>query len=300
VNGTIHAADAVSAEAQADLTTAYNDAAGRTPAVDLPFGDLGGLVFTPGFYRRSSSLLLTGDVVLDAQNDPHAVFIFQVGSTLTTASNSRVVLRNGAQACNVFWQIGSSATLGTNTAFRGNILALSSITLNTGAELVEGRALARNGAVTLDTRSRGRAAPPRRRADPPHRAVPRRRGADRARRAGGTAPGNAVGTALFTTLPRLVSRTVLRHGTSRCVRRAFRAFVTGLNISRVTFTLNGRRLGTLSGRPPFEVRVVADRPINVLRARVTFTDETRPARLTMRFRACGVVRRGRTGLGFTD
>jgi hypothetical protein len=308
VNGTIHAADAVAAQAQSDLTTAYNDAAGRTPAADLPFGDIGGLIFTPGVYRRSSSLLLTGDVALDAQGDPNAVFIFQVGSTLTTASSSRVLLRNGAQACNVFWQIGSSATLGTNTSFKGNILALSSITMNTGATLVEGRALARNGAVTLDTntitRARCATPPPGGTTPPPDGTTPPPGGTTpppggTTPPPGGFPPPAAAGSALFTTLPRSVSRTVLRRGTTRCVRRAFRAFVTGVNISRVTFTLNGRRVGTLSGRPPFEVAVRANRPTNVLRARVTFTDATRPVTLTMRFRACGVVRRGRPGRGFT-
>jgi ice-binding like protein/Big-like domain-containing protein len=113
-------------------------------------GDLGGLTLTAGVYHATSSLGLTGTVTLDAQGDPSAVFIFQVASTLTTASNSSVALINGAQSCNVFWQIGSSATLGTNTVFRGNILALTSITANT-ATSIDGRALASNGAVTLDT-----------------------------------------------------------------------------------------------------------------------------------------------------
>jgi uncharacterized repeat protein (TIGR01451 family) len=149
VNGTIHATNEVATQAQADLTVAYNDAAGRQPAALVP-GDLGGLTLTPGAYRRDSSLLITGDVILDGQGDPNSVFIFQVGSTLTTASISRVVLTRGAQSCNIFWQIGSSATLGTETTFRGTIMALQSITLNTGAT-IQGRALARNGAVTLDT-----------------------------------------------------------------------------------------------------------------------------------------------------
>jgi Ice-binding-like len=149
VFGTIHAADAVAAQAQVDLTAAYNDAAGRTPATALP-GDIGGLTLTPGVYNASSSLGITGTVTLDGQGDPNAVFIIQVGSALTTASGSVVNLINGAQACNVFWQVGSSATLGTGSTFSGNILALTSITATTGAN-VNGRLLARNGAVTLDT-----------------------------------------------------------------------------------------------------------------------------------------------------
>lgn len=149
VNGAIHSADAVALQAQSDLTVAYNNAAGQAPDASIA-GDLGGLTLTPGVYNASSSIGLTGTLTLDAQGDPNAVWIFQVGSTLTTASASRVLLVNGAAPCNVFWQIGSSATIGTNTAFVGNILALTSITLNTGAS-VNGRALARNGSVSMDT-----------------------------------------------------------------------------------------------------------------------------------------------------
>jgi hypothetical protein len=149
VNGTIHAADAAAEQAQSDVTTAYNDAADRTPATRVS-RDLVGQTLTPGVYKAPSSLRLTGTVRLDAEGDPQAVFIFQIRSTLVTRSNSNVALIRGAQACNVFWQVGSSATLGTNTTFRGNILALTSITLNTGAS-IDGRALARNGAVTMDS-----------------------------------------------------------------------------------------------------------------------------------------------------
>jgi hypothetical protein len=113
-------------------------------------GDLVGRTLTKGVYKSSSSLAVSGDVTLDAQGDPSAVFIFQIGSTLTTGSGSHIVLANSASACNVFWQVGSSATLGTDSYFKGNILALTSITITTGVNL-EGRALARNGAVTLDS-----------------------------------------------------------------------------------------------------------------------------------------------------
>jgi hypothetical protein len=156
VNGTTHAADAAAAQAQSDLTTAYNDAAGRACNTALTGQDLGGLTLTSGAYCFSSSAQLTGTLTLDAQGDPNAVFIFQIGSTLTTASGSNVNLINGAQSCNVFWQVGSSATLGTTTTFRGNILALTSITATTGAT-VDGRLLARNGAVTLDSNTVTRA-----------------------------------------------------------------------------------------------------------------------------------------------
>ncbi len=147
VSGTIHAADAVAGQAQADLTTAYNDAAGRTGALAVP-ADLGGRTLTPGVYRSGSSLRLTGTLTLDARGDPDAVFVFQAGSTLTTAPGSHVNLINGARPCNVSWQIGSSATLGTSSVFAGNILALTSISVNDGVTL-NGRALARNGAVTM-------------------------------------------------------------------------------------------------------------------------------------------------------
>lgn len=143
------AADPLTAAAQSDLTLAYIDAAGRIPATTIA-GDLGGQTLTQGAYVSATSIGLTGTLTLNGENDPNAVFIFQAGSTLTTASASRVVLTNGAQPCNVFWQVGSSATFGTTTDFTGRVLALTSITANTGATF-KGQLLARNGAVTLDT-----------------------------------------------------------------------------------------------------------------------------------------------------
>lgn len=149
VNGTQHITDAAAAQAQTDLITAYNAASGQTGGVTIS-GDLGGRTLTPGVYNSSSSMGLTGTLTLDGQGDPNAVFVFQAGSTLTTASASNVVLTNSAQACNVFWQVGASATLGTNSNFVGSIMTLTSITVTTGAS-ISGRVLARNGAVTLDT-----------------------------------------------------------------------------------------------------------------------------------------------------
>jgi hypothetical protein len=151
---TFHSADAVALQAQTDLTAAYNQAAGLTPTQNLTGQDLGGLTLFPGVYSFASSAQLTGTLTLDSQGDPNAEFVFQIGSTITTASNSSVVMINGSPdaGCNVFWQIGSSATLGTGTDFEGHILALTSITLTTGATM-DGSALARNGAVTLDTNS---------------------------------------------------------------------------------------------------------------------------------------------------
>jgi len=110
--------------------------------------DIGGQVLAPGVYKATTSLAITGNVTLDGQNKADSVFIFQIGSALTTSVNSTVTLINGANACNIFWQVGSSATLNTASAFNGNILALASISLGTGA-VVNGRTLARNGAVTL-------------------------------------------------------------------------------------------------------------------------------------------------------
>ncbi len=147
--GTTHAADAVAAQAQSDLVTAYNDAAGRAPTASVA-GDLVGRTLTAGVYNSSSSLALSGTLTLDGQGDPNSVFIVQVASTLITASASAVNVINGAQACHVYWQVGSSATLGTASSFKGTILALTSITVTTGT-VVQGRALARNGQVTLDT-----------------------------------------------------------------------------------------------------------------------------------------------------
>jgi type VI secretion system secreted protein VgrG len=147
--GTIHAADAVAAQAQSDLTTTYVNLANEACNTDLTGQDLGGKTLTPGVYCFSTSAQLTGTLTLDAQGHANAIFIFKIGSTLTTASASSVLLINGGSACGVFWQVGSSATLGTGTALLGSIVALTSITLNTGAS-VSGRVLARNGAVTLD------------------------------------------------------------------------------------------------------------------------------------------------------
>jgi hypothetical protein len=149
-NGTTHAGDATAQTAQGDLTTAYNDAAGRTLApVDVADADLGGRTLAPGLYKSTGTLALTGTVTLDAGGDANGVYIFQVASSLTTAAGSSVVLAGGAKASNVFWQVGSSASLGTTTAFKGTIMALDSVSLATGAQL-EGRALARNASVTLD------------------------------------------------------------------------------------------------------------------------------------------------------
>jgi hypothetical protein len=147
VNGTIHTADAVALQAQSDLTTAYTDAATRP--VTATHGTLGGLTLDAGVYNAGGVVLgLTGTLTLDGQNDPNSVWIFQATSSLVTASSSVVKLINGASSCNVFWQVTSSATLGSGSTFVGTIIALTSITMDSGVTM-HGRALARNGEVSL-------------------------------------------------------------------------------------------------------------------------------------------------------
>jgi hypothetical protein len=158
VGGAIHAADGTAATAQIDLTAAFNDAATRPTPIVIA-GDLGGQTLAPGLYKSTTSIGVTGILKLDGQGNVNSVFVFQIGSTLTTASTSQIMLIGGAQAANIFWQVGSSATLGTNSIFHGTIMAQDSITLTTGVAL-DGRALARTGAVTLDTNTLINPGPP--------------------------------------------------------------------------------------------------------------------------------------------
>ena len=147
VNGNMYSAGPVAAQAQADLAIAYSNAVARPNASPLP-ADIGGMTITPGVYVAPVSLGISGTVTLNGQNHPNSVFIFQIPSTLTTAVNSAVTLTNQANACNIFWQVGSSATLNTASIFSGTIMAAASISLGTGSS-VTGRVLAQSGAVTL-------------------------------------------------------------------------------------------------------------------------------------------------------
>jgi hypothetical protein len=148
--GTIRINDVLSTQAKLDLTAAYNDAAGRTSTDIVTLsGNIGGLTLTPGLYKSTSSLSISsGDLTFDAKGNGSAVFIIQIASTLTTTSGRQVFLSGGALASNIFWQVGSSATFGTTSVFKGTVLAMQSITFNTGATL-DGKALARTGTVTM-------------------------------------------------------------------------------------------------------------------------------------------------------
>lgn len=148
--GVPHAGDPAAQAAQADLTVAFNDAAGRAPGASVS-GNIGGLTLAPGTYTSTSSLAISsGDLTLDAQGNANGVFLFQIPSALTVTTGRRVILTGGALASNVFWEVGSSATIGTGADFSGTILSETSVSLLTGATL-HGRALARNGAVSLDS-----------------------------------------------------------------------------------------------------------------------------------------------------
>ncbi len=150
LNGVLHINDNIATQAKLDLTAAYNDAAGRTSTDIVALsGNIGGLTLTPGLYKSTSSLAISsGDLTFDAMGNPNAVFIIQIASSLTITSGRKVFLIGGAQAKNIFWQVGSSATFGTTSVFKGTVMAMQSITFNTGATL-DGQALARTGAVIM-------------------------------------------------------------------------------------------------------------------------------------------------------
>jgi hypothetical protein len=302
VNGATHENDGVAKTAQADLTTAY-DVAAEQPVSggnNLSNTDLGERTLTPGAYGFTSSAQLTGALTLDAKGDPNAQFVFEIAEGLTTAPASSVVLVNGASPCNVFWQVGSSATLDTTTAFQGNLMALTSISLNNGASVI-GRVLARNGQVSLidnvltrplcDT---GSTPPPP--GEPPSGTVPPG-GPGTTGPASPAAPGggSAVGPSRAVPVNRTRVRKATRNGraTVRSAPReactsGFRATVRGHMIKRVVFSLDGKPMGSRTNSP-FAMSVRATPGAHQVSARVTFTDATHAKTMTLPYRACAAA-----------
>jgi hypothetical protein len=292
VNGATHNNDGVANQAKSDLTTAYNVAAGQpvAPANDLTGTNFGNRTLTAGAYRSTSSAQLTGVLTLDAQGDPNAQFVFLIASALTSAPASSVVLINGASPCNVYWQVGSSATLDTTTAFQGNLMALTSISLNNGAT-VRGRLLARNGQISLinnvinasgcATGSDGSTPGSTGTND---QSPPGSRSTVRTRR----------GTATLVRTPGTPRSPRTPRAASTCTD-GFSATVRGRLIKRVVFRLDGRRIASRT-KSPFRVLVNAGSGRHNVTARVTFKDATRAKTLKLGYRACdAAVRNPRNG-----
>lgn len=297
INGSTHATDHVAAKAQLDLTTAYDTAAGQPvlPANDLSGTDLGGLKLSPGTYRYNAAALLTGALTLDAEGDPNAEFVFQIGSQLTTESASSVVLVNAASPCNVYWQVGSSAVLGTTTSFQGTLMALTSISLNSKATVV-GRMLARNGQVSLIENTLTRPLCATGSTGPPSGETP-----------GGTGTGSPTtpGTTVAATTPgsgtRVASgrgakgskssrngRATVRSAPREACTEGFRATVNGKMIKRVAFSLDGKSIGSRTNSP-FAMSVRATPGAHQVSVLVTFTDATKAKTMTLPYRACAAA-----------
>jgi hypothetical protein len=304
VNGATHENTAVAAQAQSDLTNAYNVAAGQAvlPADDLSGTDLGNRTLAPGAYRYTSDALLTGALTLDAAGDPNAQFVFLIGSELKTESASSVVLINGASPCNVYWQVGSSADIGTTTTFQGSLMALTSISLKNGATVI-GRMLARNGQVSLINNvltaplcETGTVTPPGSPgSDTPGGGAP----GDSAAPGGSAAPGagSTAGPGQGTAGPRKANairkptrngRAIVRPAPREACTDGFRASVTGHMIKRVVFSLDGRTIGSRSGSP-FAMSMRAVPGAHQVRVRVTFKDATRTKTMTLPYRACAAA-----------
>jgi hypothetical protein len=300
VNGATQENTAVAAQAQSDLTNAYNVAAGQAvaPADDLSGTDLGNRKLAPGAYRYTSNAILTGPLTLDAEGDPNAQFVFLIGSDLKTESASSVVLINGASPCNVYWQVGSSADIGTTTAFEGNLMALTSISLKNGATVI-GRMLARNGQVSLINNvltaplcATGAPGPTPGPVPAPAPTTP----------AAGTPGGSAVPNGGSAAGPRQEisgprakvhgpstnGRAVVRPTPRQACTEGFRATVTGHMIKRVVFSIDGKAIGSRSGSP-FAMSMRAAPGAHQVRVRVTFKDATRAKTMTLAYRACAAA-----------
>jgi Ice-binding-like len=300
VNGSTHATDEVAAKAQLDLTTAYDVAAGQPvlPANDLSGTDLGERKLAPGTYRYNAAALLTGALTLDAEGDPNAEFVFQIGSQLTTESASSVLLVNGASPCNVYWQVGSSADIGTTTAFQGNLMALTSISLKNGATVL-GRMLARNGQVSLINNVLTRPLCATGSTTPPSGETPGGPGTVSPGAPGTTgsaaAPGSGSAPTPGRTLPgRRASRpsrngrAIVRPVPREACTEGFRVAVNGKMIERVVFSLDGKSIGTRSGAP-FAISMRAAPGAHQVRVRITFKDATRAKTVTLPYQACAAA-----------
>jgi len=309
VNGATHANDGVAKTAQADLTTAYNVAAEQpvSGGNDLSDTDLGERTLTPGAYGFTSSAQLTGALTLDAKGDPNARFVFEIAAELTTAPASSVVLINGASPCNVFWQVGSSATLDTTTVFQGNLMALTSISLNDGASVI-GRVLARNGQVSLINNVLTKplcaveSTPPPDAEPPGGPEAPSGPGVVSPTAPGTTGPaalgaGSAVGqnraVAVAKARARALrlarnGRAILRPAPREACTSGFRATVSGHMIKRAVFSLDGKSIGSRTNSP-FAMSVRAAPGAHQVRVRVTFTDATQPKTMTVAYRACAAA-----------
>jgi len=291
VNGATHENDGVAAQAQSDLTTAFDVAAGQPvpPGNELTGTDLGSRTLTAGAYGFSSSAQLTGQLTLDAQGDPSAQFVFVIGSTLTTASASSVILTNGASPCNVYWKVGSSATLGSTTTFVGNLMALSDISLNDSASVL-GRVLARNGEVTLINNELNNAGCATGSTPTPTESAT---GGGSGGAGGGESSPSSTDTPSAGTTPvvssgrRAAVRRKQRKGTATLRRgrksvAGVRTRVRGRRIRKVTFSVGGSRIGGPGF--PRQVRVPVTPGMHVVVAHVGFTDSTRAKTMRFRFR----------------
>ena len=304
INGSTHATNEVAAKAQLDLTTAYNAAAGQPvlPANDLSGTDLGELKLAPGTYRYNAAALLTGALTLDAEGDPNAEFVFKIGSQLTTESASSVLLVNGASPCNVYWQVGSSADLGTTTAFQGTLMALTSISLKNGATVL-GRMLARNGQVSLINNvltrplcATGPTTPPSERkrrvagAGTVSPSAPGTTGSAARRAAAPAAPPAGPSRPPGESSPAISERhgAVVRPVPREACTEGFRAAVSGKMIERVVFSLDGKSIGSRTGSP-FAMSMRAAPGAHQVRVRITFKDATRAKTVTMPYEACAAA-----------